>query len=432
MKVFRIPGGQCLQGTIEVSGAKNSALPIFAACLLTDEPCTISNVPNLSDIRLMAELIHTLGASVEQTEPGTWRIAAKSINGTAPYEQVRQMRASICLLGPLVSRLRQANVSFPGGCVIGPRPIDLHIKGLKKLGCEVRIESGYVKVDAKNLRGSDVFLGGRMGSTVTGTANILMAATMAPGITHIENAAAEPEIADLCDVLIKMGARIQGGGSHTIRVEGVTTLHGFTHRIIPDRIEGGTYLIGAAMTGGDLTVKNLPVSFIRSLVDRFENAGVQLECSEHGIRINTEPLRLRPSEIITLPFPGFPTDLQAQMCSLLSLVDGLSIITERIYPNRFMHVPELQRMGADISIEGSSAIIKGTRSLSGAPVMASDLRASAALVIAALAATGETWVQRIYHIERGYERIHEKLARIGIRIDRLDDTDMPASIQGLE
>jgi len=432
MKVFRIEGGHPLQGTIEVSGAKNAALPIFAACLLTEQPCTISNVPNLSDIRLMGELIHTLGATVEQVTPGTWSIEAKTINAVAPYELVRQMRASICLLGPLVARLREANVSFPGGCVIGPRPIDLHIKGLKKLGCEVLIEGGYVKVDAKHLHGADVFLGGRMGSTVTGTANILMASTLAPGVTHIENAAAEPEIADLCDMLVKMGAKIQGGGSHTIRIEGVTRLHGVQHSIIPDRIEGGTYLMGAAMTGGDLTVKNLPSRYIRALLDRFEEAQIHLDIQGTNIRINTDPSQLRPVDIITLPFPGFPTDLQAQMCSLMSLVDGLSIVTERIYPNRFMHVPELQRMGADIAIEGSSAIIKGVKQLSGAPVMASDLRASAALVIAALAAKGESWIQRIYHIERGYERIHEKLCNLGIKIDRLDDSDMPASIKGLE
>ncbi|MEQ9824292.1 MAG: UDP-N-acetylglucosamine 1-carboxyvinyltransferase [Puniceicoccaceae bacterium] len=432
MKVFRIEGGHPLEGTIEVSGAKNAALPIFAACLLTDQRCVISNVPDLSDIRLMAELLQTLGAHVERLEPGTWAIEAKTLNGVAPYELVRQMRASICLLGPLVARLREANVSFPGGCVIGPRPIDLHIKGLKKLGCKVNVEGGYVQVDAAELRANHVFLGGRMGSTVTGTANILMAATLAPGVTHIENAAAEPEIADLCRMLQGMGANIEGGGSHTIRIEGVKQLSGVQHRIIPDRVEGGTYLMGAAMTGGDLTVKNLPAPLIGALLDRFEEAGVKLQIAADSIRIHTDPCQLRPVDIITLPFPGFPTDLQAQMCSLMSLVDGLSIITERIYPNRFMHIPELQRMGADIAIEGASAIIKGTRQLSGAPVMASDLRASAALVIAALAAKGESWIQRIYHIERGYERIHEKLSHLGIRMDRLDDTDMPASIQLLD
>ena len=432
MKVFRIEGGRPLEGTIEVSGAKNAALPILAACLLTDEPCIISNVPNLSDIKIMAELIQNLGASVEQLSPGTWKIEAKTINAVAPYELVRQMRASICLLGPLVGRLREANVSFPGGCVIGPRPIDLHIKGLKKLGCVVSVEGGYVKVDAKAIRGADVFLGGRMGSTVTGTANILMAATLTPGVTQIENAAAEPEIADLCHLLQKMGAKIQGGGSHTIRIEGVEKLHGTEHSIIPDRIEGATYLMGAAMTGGDLTVKNLPSQYIGALLDRFESAQIHVDIQGNDIRINTDPSQLRPVDIITLPFPGFPTDLQAQMGGLMSLVDGLSIITERIYPNRFMHVPELQRMGADIAIEGSSAIIKGVRRLSGAPVMASDLRASAALVMAALAADGESWIQRIYHIERGYERIYEKLSNLGIRIDRLDDSDMPDSIKALE
>lgn len=432
MKVLRIEGGKPLEGRIKVSGAKNSALPIFAACLLTDKPCTISNVPDLSDIRLMAELISTLGGNVERLDTNTWRIEAKNITGVAPYELVRQMRASICLLGPLVGRLREANVSFPGGCVIGPRPIDLHIKGLKKLGCDVTIESGYVHVDAKNLHGEEVFLGGRMGSTVTGTANIVMAAVLAPGNTRIENAAAEPEIQDLCNMLSKMGANIKGAGSHSILIEGVQSLNGAEHSIIPDRIEAGTYMIGAAMTGGDLTIENIPTHYLRALLDRFEEAGLTPGVQGNEVRINTDANQLRPVDIITLPFPGFPTDLQAQMCSLMSVVDGLSIITERIYPNRFMHVPELQRMGANIAIEGSSAIIKGTSQLSGAPVMASDLRASAALVIAALAAKGESWIQRVYHIDRGYEKIHEKLAALGVNIERLDESQMPDSIKNLE
>ncbi len=431
MKVFRIEGGTPLQGTIEVSGAKNAALPILAATLLTPEPCVIRNVPNLSDIRLMAELLETLGANVERLDANTWKVEAKKLTPVAPYELVKQMRASICLLGPLVGRLRKAQVSFPGGCIIGPRPIDLHIKGLRKLNCEVSIEAGFVNVNASEIEGSDVFMGGRMGSTVTGTANVVMAAVLAPGITHIENAAAEPEISDLCNMLVSMGAKIQGIGGHHLIVEGVKKLHGTDHSIISDRIEAGTYLMGAAMSGGDLTVKNVPCAYIRALLDRFEDSGIDLEMGQNQIRINTEPKKLRPVDTITLPFPGFPTDLQAQMCSLMTLVDGLSIITERIYPNRFMHVPELQRMGADIAIEGNSAIIKGVESLSGAPVMASDLRASAALVIAAISAKGESWIQRIYHIERGYERIHQKLAELNIKIDRLDDSDMPASIKGL-
>jgi UDP-N-acetylglucosamine 1-carboxyvinyltransferase len=432
MKVFRIEGGTPLSGTIEVSGAKNAALPIFAATLLSSEPCTIRNVPDLSDVRLMAELLENLGAGIERLDKTTWRIEAKNIRGIAPYELVRQMRASICLLGPLVGRLREATVSFPGGCVIGPRPIDLHIKGLRKLGCEVSVEGGYVTVDGSGLRGSDVFLGGRMGSTVTGTANILMASVLAPGTTRIENAAAEPEVKDLCDMLMSMGAKIEGSGSHTLVIQGVDSLNGTDHTIIADRIEAGTYMIGAAMTGGDLTVKNAPTHFLRALLDRFEASGLAYETDPNSIRINTDPKQLRPVDIITLPFPGFPTDLQAQMGSLMTLVDGLSIITERIYPNRFMHVPELQRMGADIAIEGNSAIIKGTDHLSGAPVMASDLRASAALVIAALAAKGESWIQRIYHIERGYDQIHRKLEALGVKIDRMDDSEMPASIKAFQ
>ncbi len=429
MKVFRIVGGQALHGSVPISGAKNAALPIFAACLLTDQPCTITNVPDLSDIRFMAEILEHLGAEVTRLDANSWRICARELKCVAPYELVRQMRASICLLGPLVGRMRKARVSFPGGCVIGPRPIDLHIKGLRKLGCQVEIEGGFIVVDASELRGSPVFLGGRNGSTVTGTANMIMAAVLAPGVTVIENAAAEPEVSDLCEMLVRMGARIQGGGSHSIRIEGVSSLSGTTHSIIPDRIEAGTFLLAAAMTGGDIQLNGIIPSHNSALLDRLEAAGARPDVGVDSIRLCTDPGKLRPVDIITMPYPGFPTDLQAQMCSLMTVVDGISIITERIYPNRFMHVPELQRMGADISIEGSSAIIKGTSSLSGAPVMASDLRASAALVIAALAARGETWIQRVYHIDRGYERIDEKLRMLSVTIERLPDSEMPASIK---
>ncbi len=431
MKVFRIEGGQVLNGTLEVSGAKNAALPIFAACILTDEPCIIENVPDLSDIRFMAEILETLGATVERIDTNTWKIHAKKITSVAPYELVRQMRASICLLGPLVSRLGKAQVSFPGGCVIGPRPIDLHIKGLKKLNCDVQIDQGFVNVDGSNMKGDEIYLGGRMGSTVTGTANMVMAATLAPGITYIESAAAEPEIADLCDMLNKMGAKISGGGSHRITIEGVKKLKGTTHSIIPDRIEAGTFLVGAAITGGNVTINGLPSSYIRALLDRLDEAGADVQLGKQSIRICTDPGKLRSVDIITLPYPGFPTDLQAQMCALMSVVDGLSIITERIYPNRFMHIPELQRMGADIAIEGSSAIIKGTQQLSGAPIMASDLRASAALLLAAIAAKGESWIQRIYHIDRGYENIDQKMQALGVTIERLQDSEMPTSMKNI-
>ncbi len=429
MDVFRVCGNGPLQGEVSVGGAKNAALPIFAATLLTEEPCVLENVPDLSDVRFMLDILRHLGASVEAEGEGTWQVRAKTVQAVAPYELVRKMRASVCLLGPLVGRLRRAEVSIPGGCVIGPRPIDLHLKGLAKLGCDVRIAKGYVHVNGESMRGGSVFLGGRHGSTVTGTANILMAAVLAPGETVIEGAACEPEVVDLCVMLSKMGARIEGAGSPELRITGVERLGGCRHRIVCDRIEAGTYLAAAAITGGDVTVNGIEPRLLGAFLDKLEEAG--LPCSfprATAIRLQAAGRTLRPVDIITLPYPGFPTDLQAQMCALLALAPGLSILTERIYPNRFMHVPELQRMGADIAIEGSSAIVKGGAPLSGAPVMASDLRASAALVLAALAAEGETWIQRIYHLDRGYERFEEKLAAIGARIERLSDKEMPKEL----
>lgn len=429
MDVIRIQGGRELSGRIEASGAKNSVLPIFAACLLTDEECVIRNVPDLSDVRFMAEILTYLGAEVSREREGTWRIRAGSIDAEAPYELVRKMRASICLLGALVGRLGEARVSMPGGCVIGPRPVDLHLKGLRKLSCSVEVEAGYLRVAGGDRHGRAVFLGGRQGSTVTGTANLLMAAVTTPGTTRIECAACEPEIVDLCAFLSAMGANLRGAGSPTLEVEGVDRLRGADHAVIPDRIETGTYLIAAAMGNPGLRVAGAPPALLGALADKLDDAGVGL-AHEGGLWSVDPPGRLRPLDLVTHPHPGFPTDLQAQMCALLSTVPGISVLTERIYPNRFMHVPELQRMGADLSIEGASCIVKGVKALSGAPVMASDLRASAALVLAGLVATGETWVQRVYHLDRGYERMDEKLRSTGAVIERLPAGEMPTHLRG--
>jgi UDP-N-acetylglucosamine 1-carboxyvinyltransferase len=430
MDVFRVIGGRPLRGTVQAGGAKNAALPLFAAALLTDERVTIANVPDLSDVRFMAEILRHLGAEVERTGSDAWRITAREIGHRAPYELVRKMRASVCLMGPLVGRLRTAVVSLPGGCVIGPRPIDLHLKGFAGLGCGVSIEGGYVHLDGRHLRGANVFLGGRHGSTALGTANLVMAAALAPGVTRIESAACEPEIVDLCRLLVAMGAHIEGIGSHALVVEGVARLHGAEHTVIPDRIEAGTYLLAGAITGGDVTVNGARPGDLAALLDKMQEAGVPVESpGPDSLRVRADrPHRRQPVDVITLPHPGFPTDLQAQVCALMAVTPGLSIVTEKVFPNRFMHVPELQRMGADIAIEGPSAIIKGRERLSGAPVMASDLRASAALVLAALAAQGESWIQRVYHIDRGYDRIDAHLRDLGAAVDRLPADAMPKNL----
>jgi len=428
MDVFRVTGNGPLHGEIAVGGAKNAALPLLASTLLTDEPVTLRNVPDLSDIRFMVEILRHAGAEVDHPEPGTWRVTARELTHVAPYELVRKMRASVCLLGPLVGRLRKAEVSIPGGCVIGPRPIDLHLKGLTKLGCRVEIEGGYVHVDAADIRGGPVFLGGRSGSTVTGTANIVMAAVLAPGTTRIECAACEPEVVDLCRLLVRMGARIEGTGSPELTIRGVDKLHGCNHSVIADRIEAGTFIAAAAITKGDVTVRGIAPNYLGAFLDKLEEAGLPMELTDDAVRVLPYLGSLKPVDLITLPYPGFPTDLQAQLCALMTQTEGISILTERIYPNRFMHVPELQRMGADVAIEGPSAIVKGATPLSGAPVMASDLRASAALILAAFAARGDTWIQRIYHLDRGYERFEAKLAALGAGIERLNDSEMPKEL----
>lgn len=419
MDVLRIQGGLRLKGEVEISGAKNACLPIFAATLLTDEPCIIDNVPDLSDVNYMGQILQSLGAEVTKEKPNTWRIHAKNIIPFASYELVRKMRASVCLLGPLVGRLKQAEVSLPGGCIIGQRPIDLHLRGLEKLGCSVKIENGYVKVDGHGkLCGATVFLGGRQGSTVTGTANIVMTAVLTPGVTRIDSAACEPEIEDLCRFLVAMGAKIHGIGSHSLLIEGVDHLHGASHRVIGDRIEAGTYIIAGLLGDNDLVIRGVDPCYLSSFLHFLEDADITIDVN-NSIHVRGCHGKLKPKEIITLPYPGYATDLQAQMMALLTITPGISIITERIWPSRFMHVSEMQRMGAQISIEGASAIINGQKKLSGAPVMASDLRASAALVLSGLVANGVTEVHRVYHIDRGYENIDGKLKAIGAQIERV-------------
>lgn len=427
MDIFRICGGNPLHGKVKVSGSKNSALPLFAASLLTEEETILENVPDLSDVNFMAEILTELGAKVIRISSNSWSIKPSSIVHYAPYELVRKMRASICLLGPLVARLKRAEIPMPGGCVIGNRPIDLHVRALEALGAKVQLSGGVVKVDGKNISGNSVFIGGRHGSTVTGTANALMLAVLTPGSTVLEGCACEPEITDLCHMLESMGANIQGIGSHLLKIEGVDRLSGCKHKVIPDRIEAGTYILAGAITGGELTIEGIDFGHMGSFLDLLKTSGMILVSQDQSI-IASVPTSLKPLEVVTLPFPGFPTDLQAQMCALASVTDGLSVITERVYPSRFMHVPELLRMGAHISIEGSSAIIRGAKRLTGAPVMASDLRASAALILAGLAAEGETWVQRIYHLDRGYEKFEHKLQKLGANVERLPESELPKSI----
>ncbi len=426
MEVVRIVGGRPLAGAVTVAGAKNASLPMLAATLLTAEPCVLHNVPDLSDVRFMIEILRHHGATVEKLEPGSWRITAEEIQPHTPYDLVRKMRASICLLGALVGRLREAEIAMPGGCVIGPRPIDLHLKGLARLGCTVTHQNGYISVDARNASGTYIFMGGRHGSTVTGTANLLMATVLTPGVTRLDSAACEPEIVDLCRMLVAMGARIEGIGSPVLTITGVEKLGGCTHTVLPDRIEAGTYLLAGAITEGEVTVHGAITEQLGAFLDKLDEVGVEVDVLNPAvIRVRGNLAKCRPVDIITLPHPGFATDLQAQFSALLTLIPGISLITERIYPNRFMHVPELQRMGADIAIEGPTAIVKGGKGLTGAPVMASDLRASAALILAGLAAQGETWVQRIYHLDRGYAQFDKQLAALGADIARLKAEEMP-------
>jgi UDP-N-acetylglucosamine 1-carboxyvinyltransferase len=420
MDSLLIKGGTPLHGEVPISGAKNAVLPILAATLLTREPCVIRHAPDLSDVKFMGRILESLGAQV-RLDGGTIHVHAKKVKGVGDYDLIRKMRASVCILGPLLGRLREASVSYPGGCVIGARPIDLHLKGLAALGARITIEAGYVHARARRLVGAPVFLGGRVGPTVLGTANVMMAAALAEGITIIESAACEPEVVDLANFLNAMGAKITGAGSPTITIAGVEELHGAQHEVIPDRIEAATFAIAAAATHGDVTLQGARADHLQAVLDKLQEAGVKVERRGTALRVQRGP-RLKPVDVTTLPYPGFPTDAQAQMMVLMALTPGISIITERIFESRFMHVSELARLGADIAIEGPSAIVKGGRPLSGAPVMASDLRASAALVIAGLVARGTTQVNRIYHLDRGYENIDAKLRALGARVQRVKES----------
>lgn len=413
-----IEGGQRLKGEVVVSGAKNSVLPILAATLLTDNACVIRGVPDLRDTNTMFKILRSLGKGVEFNKGIVTIMQVKEPGWTADYKLVSTMRASFCVLGPLLGRLKKAKVSLPGGCVIGLRPVDLHIKGLKALGADIAVEAGYVNVLAKNLKGNSIYLGGGYGSSVLATDNVMMAAVLAKGKTIVEAAACEPEVVDLAEFLIKMGAKIKGHGTPIIEIEGVKHLHGAEHKIIPDRIEAGTLMLAALITKGDIVIKDVLVSHLGALVDKLEEAGAGISRGgDNSIRVYLKR-QLKPVNITTLPYPGFPTDMQAQIMSLMSVTKGISVITEKIYPDRFMHVAELNRMGARIQREGPHAIVQGIKDLSAAPVMASDLRASAALVLAAMAAKGISSISRIYHLERGYENIEKKLQKLGARIWR--------------
>ena len=412
-----IDGAVKLKGEVAVSGSKNSALPILAATLLTDEPCLIKGVPALVDTHTMLKILRSLGKDVVFDNGVVQVTQTSNVKLVADYELVSTMRASFCVLGPLLGKYRKARVSLPGGCIIGVRPVDLHLKGLRALGADINVESGYVAVSVNRLKGNRIYLGGVCGSSVLATANVMMAACLAEGKTIIESAACEPEVADLADFLIKMGAKIKGHGTPNIEISGVKEMRGVQHQIIADRIEAGTFMIAALITRGDILIKNCIFEHQSALIDKLKEIGAFIKCDNDSIRIAYRR-RLRPTNVTTLPYPGFPTDMQAQIMSLMSVTPGISIITEKIYPDRFMHVAELNRMGAHIQREGPHAIVEGSKFLSGAPVMASDLRASASLILAGLACRGKTSVSRIYHLERGYDRLDEKLRRLGAKIWR--------------
>jgi len=417
---FRIDGGNRLKGTVRVGGAKNAALPIMSAVLLCDGEVVLHDIPDVADVRFLCELLEKLGVEVERRNDGALRMVVRDeMNCKAEYDIVRKMRASICVLGPLLAKRRHAQVAMPGGCAIGDRPVDIHVRAMKKLGADIELVSGDIVAKAKKLRGAEMFLGGPFGSTVLGTANAMMAAVLAEGVTVIEMAACEPEVVDLADFLNRCGASIVGQGTPRIRIEGVKELKGCEHRIIPDRIEAGTFMVAGAITNGEIKLENCRLDHLLAFVDRLNAVGVQVERTGEICTVSAAR-RLEPVEVTTQPFPGMPTDLQAQLMALLCLADGNSIVTEKIFPDRFLHVAELNRMGAQLHRAGATVIVQGVKRLVGAPVMASDLRASAALVIAGLAARGVTAVNRIYHIDRGYERIDEKLRKLGADIERRD------------
>lgn len=412
-----IKGGVPLRGDIFISGAKNAALPILAATILCDEPVTVGNVPHLHDITTTMELLGQMGAELTIDERMNIEVDSTTINNLyAPYELVKTMRASILVLGPLLARYGKADVSLPGGCAIGSRPVNLHIQGLAAMGADIRVEGGYIRATSKRLKG--VHMDMDM-VTVTGTENLMMAACLAEGQTVIENAAREPEVVDLANCLNAMGARVSGAGSHRIEIEGVESLGGGSYSILPDRIETGTYLVATAMTGGKVKLKNTRPALLDAIMGKLAEAGADLTTDATSISLDMHGNRPRAIDVHTSPFPGFPTDMQAQFTAMNCIADGVGTITESVFENRFMHIHELQRMGADLKLEGNTAISRGVRALTGAPVMATDLRASASLVLAGLVANGDTMVDRIYHIDRGYETIEEKLAQLGARIRRV-------------
>jgi len=411
-----IEGGRPLAGEIRVSGAKNAALPILCAALLSPEPLALSNIAQLNDLRTMRALLAQMGVAIDAATPGSLVLDAAKIDWPlAPYELVKTMRASILALGPLVARCGEARVSLPGGCAIGLRPVDQHVKGLQAMGVEIDLESGYISARAARLRGARIVFDM---VTVTGTENLMMAATLADGTTTLENAAREPEVVDLARCLCAMGARITGAGTTHITIEGVPRLHGATHAIMPDRIETGTFLAAVTATGGAATLLGTQADTLDAVIDKLREAGATIDVRDDAIRVRRDG-RLKAVNIRTAPYPGFPTDMQAQMLALATRAEGTAVITETIFENRMMHVQELQRLGADIEVEGSTAVVRGVRRLAGANVMATDLRASACLVIAGLVADGETIIDRIYHLDRGYERLEAKLSALGASIRRV-------------
>ncbi len=412
-----ITGGVPLKGEIRISGAKNAALPILAATLLADGPVTVGNIPHLHDVTTTMELLGRMGVNLVVDETMNIEVDASSIREFyAPYELVKTMRASILVLGPLLSRHGEALVSLPGGCAIGSRPVNLHIHGLAKMGADMQVEGGFIRARAKRLKGTRLVMDL---VTVTGTENLMMAATLAKGTSVIENAAREPEVVDLANCLIAMGARIEGAGTDTITVEGVDSLSGTHYDVLPDRIESGTYLVAAAITGGNVRIKYTRPAMLEAILEKLEEVGAELEIGDDWIRLDMSGRRPKAVSVRTSPYPAFPTDMQAQFTALNVVAEGTGVISETVFENRFMHVHELRRMGADIRLEGNTAVTQGVEQLTAAPVMATDLRASASLVLAGLVAKGDTIVDRIYHIDRGYEGIEEKLAKLGARIRRI-------------
>lgn len=431
MDMLTVTGGKPLRGVTAVSGAKNAALPIMAAALAADGPSVLHHVPDLADVTTLSQVLESLGMSVERQADNSVRLEVIDHQPClADYELVRRMRASVCVLGPLLGRRRRACVSLPGGCNIGHRPIDLHLKGLAALGADITIERGYVFAQADRLRGADIYLGGPFGSTVTGTCNVMSAAVFAKGVTTISAAACEPEVVNLGEYLNHMGAKIEGLGTPLIRIEGVEQLRGVEQAIIPDRIEAATLIIAGAITRGQLRIANVRLDHLAAVLDVLKSIGVQIDAQGNTVAVAV-PNELRPVDLTALPYPGIPTDVQAQMTALLCVSNGISVVTDKVFPDRFLHIPELCRMGARIRREAASGIINGVPKLSGACVMASDLRASAALLLAALAAEGESVIRRIYHLDRGYERLERKLNMLGAEIRRVNDEpeNLPKSLQ---